>query len=59
MEAWLEKNLVSMIQGKFLQSFCGRGYFYFLFEKKKDRDLFFRNGLYFGAFGCVFESMNG
>ena len=29
------------------QIFCGKGYFAFIFEKKEDRDLIFRNNPYF------------
>ena len=29
------------------QIFCGQGFFVFIFEKKEDRDLIFRNGPYF------------
>ena len=28
-------------------TFCGKGFFVFMFEKKEDRDLIFRSGPYF------------
>ena len=46
-EVWLNKNWRTLIQGEVQQIFCGKGYFAFIFEKKEDRDLIFRNGPYF------------
>ena len=46
-EIWLNKNWRTLIQGEVQQIFCGKGYFAFIFEKKEDRDLIFRNGPYF------------
>ena len=46
-EVWLNKNWRTLIQGEVQQIFCGKGYFTFIFEKKEDRDLIFRNGPYF------------
>ena len=45
MEVWLNKNWRTLIQGEVQQIFCGKGYFTFIFEKKEDMDLIFRNGL--------------
>ena len=45
-EAWLNKNWRTLIQGEVQQIFRGKGYFTFIFEKKEDRDLIFRNGPY-------------
>jgi hypothetical protein len=36
-----------LIQGQISSSFCGKGFFVFLFEKKEDRDLIFCSGPYF------------
>ena len=46
-EIWLNKNWRTLIQGEVQQIFCGKGYFSFIFGKKEDRDLIFRNGPYF------------
>ena len=46
-EVWLNKNWRTLIQGEVQQIFCGKGYFAFIFEKKEDRDLIFKNGPYF------------
>ena len=46
-EVWLNKNWRTLIQGEVQQIFCGKGYFEFIFEKKEDRDLIFRNEPYF------------
>jgi hypothetical protein len=35
------------IQGQMSSTFCGKGFFVFLFENKADRDLIFRSGPYF------------
>jgi hypothetical protein len=52
MHHWLDLNWRKMIQGQMSVAFCGKGFFAFLFEKKEDRDLIFRSGLYFmGARG--------
>ena len=45
-EVWLNKNWRTLIQGEVQQIFCGKGYFAFIFERKEDRDLIFRNGPY-------------
>ena len=45
MEVWLNKNWRALIQGEVQQIFYGKGYFAFIFEKKEDRDLIFRNVL--------------
>jgi len=44
---WLDLNWKKMIQGQVSLTFCGKGFFVFLFEKKEDRDLIFRSGPYF------------
>ena len=46
-DIWLNKNWRPLIQGEVQQSLCGQGFFVFLFEKKEDRNLIFRNGPYF------------
>ena len=46
-DIWLNKNWRTLIQGEVQQIFCGKGYFAFIFEKKEDRDLIFKNGPYF------------
>jgi len=44
MDLWMKKNWAAMIKGKLTYSFCGRGFYAFLFELKEDHDLIFRNG---------------
>jgi hypothetical protein len=52
MHLWLESNWRKLIQGQMSATFCGKGFFAFLFEKKEDRDLIFRSDPYFmGARG--------
>ena len=46
-QKWVERNWSASINGKISIRFCGRGYYTFNFETKEDRDLIFRNGLYF------------
>ena len=46
-DVWLNKNWRTLIQGEVQQIFCGKGYFAFIFKKKEDRDLIFRNDPYF------------
>ena len=46
-EVWLNNNWRTLIQGEVQQIFCGKGYFAFIFEKKEDNNLIFRNGPYF------------
>ena len=46
MEVWLNKNWRTLIQGEVQHIFCGKGYFAFIFERKEDHDLIFRNGPY-------------
>jgi hypothetical protein len=49
---WIEKYWKPHLKGKLSHSFCGRGFYAFLFEDKMDRDLIFRSGPYFmGAHG--------
>jgi hypothetical protein len=56
---WVDKNWSPLIQGKVSSSFCGKGFFLFLFETKTDRDLIFRSGPYFmGARGLYLNSWN-
>jgi hypothetical protein len=43
----LEQNWKKTIKGQLSTIFCGKGFYIFLFENKADRDLIFRNGLYF------------
>jgi hypothetical protein len=47
MALWLEQNWKKTIKGQLSTTFCGKGFYVFLFENKADRDLIFRNGLYF------------
>jgi hypothetical protein len=47
MKQWLEKNWKKMIKGKMSSTFCGKGFYAFLFENQADKDLIFRNGPYF------------
>jgi hypothetical protein len=47
MAQWLDQNWKKMIKGKMSTTFCGKGFYVFLFENKADRDLIFRNGPYF------------
>jgi hypothetical protein len=47
MAQWLEKNWKKTIKGQLSTTFCGKGFYVFLFENKADRDLIFRNGPYF------------
>jgi hypothetical protein len=39
---WIDKNWKPHLKGRMSHSFCGRGFFVFLFEEKEDRDLIFR-----------------
>jgi hypothetical protein len=49
---WIDKNWKLHLKVRMSHSFCGRGFFTFLFEEKEDRDLIFRSGPYFmGARG--------
>ena len=56
-DVWLNKNWRTLIQGEVQQIFCGKGYVAFIFEKKEDRDLIFRNGPYFMGLRGVSEQM--
>ena len=47
MDSWISKNWKPLILGEMQQSFCGKGFFVFLFEKKEDQDLIFKSGPYF------------
>lgn len=38
---------MAIIKGQLTYYFCGKWYYAFLFEKKEDRDMIFRNGPYF------------
>jgi len=51
-QRWVERNWTDKIQGNISIRFCGKGYFTFHFESKKDKDLIFRNGPYFMAPGA-------
>ena len=53
-EIWLNKNWRALIQGEVQQMFCSKGYFAFIFEKKEDQDLIFRNGPYFMGLGGMY-----
>jgi len=48
-----------MIQGQMSATFCGKGFFSFLFEKKEDTDLIFHSGPYFmGEIGKYLKKWN-
>jgi len=44
---WVKKSWKPHIKGKLHHSFCGRGFYSFLFESKEDMDLIFRSRMYF------------
>jgi hypothetical protein len=47
MALWLDQNWRKTIKRQLSTAFCGKGFYVFLFENKTNRDLNFRNGLYF------------
>jgi hypothetical protein len=47
MAQWLDLNWRKKIQGQMSSTFCGKGFYVFLFENKVDRDLIFKSGPYF------------
>jgi hypothetical protein len=47
MASWLDLNWRKIIKGQLSTTFCGNGFYVFLFENKVDRDLIFRSRPYF------------
>jgi hypothetical protein len=47
MALWINRNGKPLIKGHLSHTFCGKGFFAFLFEMKEDMDLVFKSGPYF------------